>query len=81
MIFLDRGKELVESGYTEYTEASIDPEAMSFLLFTSGTTSASKAVMLSHSNIMSVNYSMNLEEEFFPDDVNLMILPLHHIME
>ncbi|MBF1135906.1 MAG: AMP-binding protein [[Eubacterium] sulci] len=76
---LDRGKELVESGYTEYTEAPIDPEAMSFLLFTSGTTSASKAVMLSHSNIMSVNYSMNLEEEFFPDDVNLMILPLHHI--
>lgn len=76
---LDRGKELVESGYTEYTDAHIDPEAMSFLLFTSGTTSASKAVMLSHSNIMSVNYSMNLEEEFFPDDVNLMILPLHHI--
>ncbi|MDY6037818.1 MAG: AMP-binding protein [Eubacterium sp.] len=76
---LDRGMELLDSGYSEYTEAHIDREALAFLLFTSGTTSASKAVMLSHRNLMSVNYNMNLEEEFFPDDVNMMILPLHHI--
>ena len=62
----------------KYLSREIDGNAMSFLLFTSGTTEQSKAVMLSHKNLMSCNYGMNLEEVFFEDDVNMMILPLHH---
>jgi len=76
---LDEGKALVESGDKVYTEAEIDREKMSYLLFTSGTTERSKAVMLSHKNLMSCNYGMNCEELFFPDDVIMLILPLHHI--
>ncbi len=75
---IDEGQNLTASGYTGYTDAPIDADAARFLLFTSGTTQQSKAVMLSHRNFMSCNYGMNCEELFFEDDVNMMILPLHH---
>ncbi|MBQ7245433.1 MAG: AMP-binding protein [Firmicutes bacterium] len=74
-----RGADLLDSGDRSYIDAEIDREAMSYLLFTSGTTQAAKGVMLSHKNLMSVNYGMNLEEYFVPDDVCMLFLPLHHI--
>ena len=76
---MDEGRKLLEGGDTRFTDVEIDRDAMSFLLFTSGTTQASKAVMLSQRNVMSVNYYMNCEELFFPEDVCMLILPLHHI--
>ena len=78
MNLIDMGQKLVENGDRRYLDAEIDPDALGFLRFTSGTTQQSKAVMLSHRNFMSCNYGMNCEELFFPDDVNMMILPLHH---
>lgn len=76
---LEDGRKEVESGNKDWMDTKIDPDKMSYLLFTSGTTEQSKAVMLSHRNLMSCNYGMNCEELFFPDDVDMMILPLHHI--
>ena len=76
---LEEGRKAVEAGDRSYLDAELDREKMSYLLFTSGTTERSKAVMLSHKNLMSCNYGMNCEELFFPDDVDMMILPLHHI--
>lgn len=76
---MSRGSELLEEGMRDYVDAEIDRDIMSYLLFTSGTTQAAKGVMLSHKNLMSVNYGMNLEEYFVPDDVCLLFLPLHHI--
>lgn len=74
-----RGAELLDSGDRSYVDAEINREEMSYLLFTSGTTQQAKGVMLSHKNLMSVNYGMNLEEYFVPDDVCMLFLPLHHI--
>lgn len=74
-----QGKEILEAGNTEYLEAKIDSYKMNILLFTSGTTSKSKAVMLSQNNIASNVYSMQLVEDIRKEDVNIAFLPFHHI--
>ncbi len=61
-----------------YDAIEIKPDEMTVLLFTSGTTSASKAVMLSQTNITSNIYGMSLWEKFYETDVNMALLPLHH---
>ncbi len=71
----------VASGYkktAEYDNITIDTEKMSILLFTSGTTSQSKAVMLSQRNIISNVHGLNKWEKFYETDVNMAILPFHH---
>lgn len=73
------GKEILEAGNNEYIEAKIDSYKMNILLFTSGTTSKSKAVMLSQNNISSNVYSMQLVEDIRKEDVNIAFLPFHHI--
>lgn len=75
---MKKGKEILDAGNTEYDNVEIDPDKMSVLLFTSGTTSASKIVMLSQRNIASNVHSMHLVEDFRNTDVNLAFLPLHH---
>ena len=62
----------------KYDSVEISTDEMSILLFTSGTTSASKAVMLSQRNITSNIYSMSLWEKLYETDVNMALLPLHH---
>ena len=52
---------------------------MNILLFTSGTTSKSKAVMLSQNNIASNVYAMQRVEGIYDTDSNLAFLPFHHI--
>ncbi len=62
----------------KYDAIEISTHEMSVLLFTSGTTSASKAVMLSQNNLTSNIYGMSLWEKFYDTDVNMALLPLHH---
>ncbi len=75
----EEGQKLLEEGNKEYISAKIDENAMNILLFTSGTTSKSKAVMLSQKNIASNVYAMQRVEDIRNIDSNLAFLPMHHI--
>ncbi len=76
---IKQGEVLIEKGNTEYVEAKIDENIMNILLFTSGTTSKSKAVMLSQRNIASNIYAMQCVEDIRSTDTNIAFLPFHHI--
>ena len=73
------GKEKIELGNTEYIKNKIDENELSILLFTSGTTSKSKAVMLCQKNIASNIYALQCVEDIRPTDSNIAFLPFHHI--
>lgn len=78
---IDEGKELIENGNSEFINSIIDENKMSILLFTSGTTSKSKAVMLSQKNICSNLYSITCTLNINEEDIFLSVLPLHHVFE
>lgn len=77
---VDEGRKLIADGDTSYDNVRIDDNTMSVLLFTSGTTSASKAVMLSQNNIATNIYDLVEAEKFYSDDVYLALLPFHHVL-
>lgn len=77
----DKGTKELMKGNKSFTNAKIDNESMNFLIFTSGTTKASKGVMLSHKNIISGINSCSAIIKLNKDDVHLSLLPLHHTFE
>ena len=72
------GKKEIESGNNIFLNYKIDDKALATLVFTSGTTSTSKIVMLSQYNIARNISDMQLVEDFRSTDVNLAVLPFHH---
>ena len=72
------GEAKLEGGDKIFTETTIDPEEMTILLFTSGTTAKSKAVMLCQRNICENLMSMFSMLYIDINDVWLSVLPLHH---
>ena len=78
---LNEGKNKIAGGDRTFIDAPIDNQAMSILLFTSGTTDKSKAVMLSHHNIAQDLMGMCSMLYISAEDVFLSVLPLHHTYE
>ena len=76
-----KGKHLVNSGDKRFIKAKIDNNAMSIMLFTSGTTSRSKVVMLSHKNICGNLMDIASILDVTSEDVLLSVLPIHHVFE
>lgn len=81
MELVQYGKNLVEDGNRDFVDAKIDAEKMGVMLFTSGTTSASKIVALSHKNICSNLMDIASVLDINDQDVFLSFLPLHHVFE
>lgn len=75
---INEGKKQIKNN-NEYVNFKIKNNDMNILLFTSGTTSKSKAVMLSQRNIASNVYALQTCEDIRPTDVNIAFLPFHHI--
>lgn len=75
----EAGNKLLKNGNKNYICSKINSNEMNILLFTSGTTSKSKAVMLSQKNIASNVYAMQRVEGIYETDSNLAFLPFHHI--
>ncbi len=78
---LQKGEELLKNGDTTYDEIEIDSNKMSIMLFTSGTTDAPKAVMLSQNNICANIESLSHYLKLYPTDTLLSFLPIHHTFE
>ncbi len=76
-----KGDELLNKGDRSYLDADIDVEETLIILYTSATTSVSKAVQLSHRNISSNLMAMSSMISIREDDLFLSILPLHHTYE
>lgn len=72
------GKQELDKGNDIYINSEIDNKKMATIIFTSGTTSMAKAVMLSHCNITSNLYSMSRVEKAYDTDINMAFLPFHH---
>ncbi len=78
---INKGKELIAKGDNSYMGIQIDPEEFKVLIFTSGTTSQAKGVMINNKNlaqnvnVVSAYVYLNEKDRFFS------VLPLHHTYE
>jgi long-chain acyl-CoA synthetase len=77
---VEKGKKLVAVGDKSQSKAVIDDDAMAVMLFTSGTTALSKAVMLSQKNICENAIGIVKKLKFTPEDSTLALLPFHHAL-
>ena len=78
---LEEGKKLISEGEKWYYNQEISPDDFRILIFTSGTTSTSKGVMLCHRNVIS---NLDGATEILKVDVKdrfFSVLPMHHIYE
>lgn len=78
---VDDGEKLMAVGNRSFLDAEINPDVMSVILFTSGTTGEAKGVMLSHRNIVSNIMDTSKIAYVTPEDRTLSILPIHHTFE
>lgn len=75
---IKQGEEALKNGDEEFEKLEIDNNAIRIILFTSGTTSIAKAVMLTHYNIASNINGLRVSEKIYSTDINMAFLPFHH---
>ena len=78
---IKEGKELLDNGDNSYKNIEIDPEAFKVLIFTSGTTSNSKGVMICNRNLAANINAVSEYVKLKTDDRLFSVLPLHHTYE
>lgn len=78
---IEQGKKIIEKGDNSFTKIEIDPAEFKVLIFTSGTTSNSKGVMLCNRNLAQNINAVNPYVKIHETDRFFSILPLHHTYE
>ena len=78
---LNEGKEMVSAGDSSFMETEVDPEEFKVLLFTSGTTSNSKGVMLCNKNLAENINAVSAAVKLHESDRLFSVLPIHHTYE
>ena len=78
---IETGRELVGKGDRRFIDAKINPKEMSVMLFTSGTTSKSKVVALSHKNLVTNLMDLGTVLDVDSSERILSFLPLNHVFE
>ncbi len=78
---IEQGKEMVKNGDDSFSKIEIDPEEFKVLIFTSGTTSNSKGVMICNRNLAQNINAVNPYVKLYETDRLFSILPLHHTYE
>jgi len=68
------------SGPSGFKPAAVEADVIASLLYTSGTTSDPKGVMLTHANLMGEVESVFRWAHVGPDDAVLGVLPLFHVL-
>lgn len=82
VISMDTLEVIKSAGEQDYTLNELPrPEDLASIIYTSGTSGASKGVMLTHRNLVTQNYMANKLLPIFREDVFLSILPLSHAYE
>ena len=74
--FIEAGQEAIDDAYFEFVDYEIDPEKLSAIIFTSGTTGKPKGVMLNQRNF--ATDVMAAAENVYATGTTLLTLPLHH---
>ncbi len=78
---IEEGKRIVATGDNSFKDIEIDPEEFKVLIFTSGTTSNSKGVMICNRNLAANINGITPYVTLYPTDSLFSVLPLHHTYE
>lgn len=78
---IEEGKNLIRIGDKYYKNVKIDPEEFKLLIFTSGTTSQSKGVMICNRNLAENINAVSAYAKLTEKDRFFSVLPLHHTYE
>ncbi len=78
---IETGKKIIKSGDNSFEKIEIDPEEFKVLIFTSGTTSNAKGVMICNRNLAENINAVNAYVKLYPNDMLFSVLPLHHTYE
>ena len=78
---INKGKEYYNAGVKDFENIEIDSEEFKVLIFTSGTTSAAKGVMICNRNLAQNINAVSAYVHVTEEDRWFSVLPLHHTYE
>ena len=78
---IKQGNILLNNGNNNFSKIEIDPDEFKVLIFTSGTTSNSKGVMICNRNLAQNINAITAYVKIYQSDRLMSMLPLHHTYE